>query len=228
MPLRLGDQGGAAYYYTAYYLLLTAYCLNLLHTSYFVSATKVALLTSVDAAHWENWLTAPVQFAAALDLVAQRARGAPLCALQTGPHPVLDGAVAALGAMAGVQLVAQAASLRRGAPALAFIRQQRGGLAAAGALAPALRAALSRPGALQVTAGGSHALIPTLARLPCGIRALQELSSAPLSSPPPHPSPPHSIPHPTPQVPRSPRPYAPSPRLQALLRPSRSKQARGR
>ena len=113
----------------------------------------MALLTSVDAAHWETWLTSPVQFAAALDLVAQRARGAPLCALQTGPHPVLDGAVTALGATAGVQLVAQAASLRRKVPALAFIRQQRAALAAAGVLAPALRAALSRPGALQVEAG---------------------------------------------------------------------------
>ena len=225
MPLRLGDQGGAAYYYTAYYLLLTAYCLNLLHTTYFVSATKVALLTSVDATHWENWLTAPVQFAAALDLVAQRARGAPLCALQTGPHPVLDGAVAALGAMAGVQLVAQAASLHREAPALAFIRQQRAALAAAGALAPALRAALSRPGALQVTAGGFHALIPTLARLPCGIRALHELSSAPFSSPPPPPLPTPPTPiHPSPHAP-SPTPHSPSPRAQALLRPSRSKQA---
>jgi len=94
-----------------------------------------------------------VQFAAALDLVAQRARGAPLCALQTGAHPVLDGAVAALGAAAGVQLVAQAASLRRKVPALAFIRQQRAQLGAAGVLEPALRAALSRAGALQLEAG---------------------------------------------------------------------------
>ena len=94
-----------------------------------------------------------MQFAAALTLVAQRARGAPLCSLQTGAHPVLDGAVAALGAAAGVQLVARAASLRRKAPALAFIRQQRAELGAAGVLGPALRAALSRPGALQLEAG---------------------------------------------------------------------------
>ena len=124
-------------------------------TCHFVSATKVALLTSVDASHWESWLTAPVQFAAALDLVAQRARGAPLCALQTGPHAVLDGAVAALGATVGVKLLAQAASLCRNAPALAFIRQQRAALATASALAPALRAALSRPGALQAAVGDS-------------------------------------------------------------------------
>ena len=94
-----------------------------------------------------------MQFAAALELVAQRARGAPLCALQTGAHPVLEGAVAALGAAAGVQLVAQAASLRRKVPALAFIRQQRAQLGAAGVLEPALRAALSRAGALQLEAG---------------------------------------------------------------------------
>ena len=126
----------------------------------------MALLTSVDAAHWESWLTAPVQFAAALDLVARRARGAPLCALQTGPHPVLDGAVAALGATAGVQLVAQAASLRRKVPALAFIREQRAALAAAGVLAPALRAALSRPGALQVEAGSKKVTLELGAPFP--------------------------------------------------------------
>ena len=122
-------------------------------TCSFVSATKVCVLTSIDAAHWEEWLTAPVQFAAAMALVAERAAGAPLVAIQLGPHPVLDGAVAALAALPGANVVGQASSLKRNTPALPYVRSQRGRLAECGALEAALRAALSKPRALRLTLG---------------------------------------------------------------------------
>lgn len=79
--------------------------------------------------------------------------GAPLYVVQTGPHPVLDGAVAAFKKMPGVQVVAQCASLRRGAPAAAYLKEQRGALVASGVLQGALRAALATPGALELDVG---------------------------------------------------------------------------
>lgn len=77
---------------------------------------------------------------------------------------MLDGAVASLkdlpsgralpgGARAPAQLAAQCASLRRGQPAVSYMRAQRGALAAAGVLEGALRAALARPAARALEVG---------------------------------------------------------------------------
>jgi acyl transferase domain-containing protein len=61
-------------------------------------------IQTLDAVHWERWLTSPVRFdraTASMRRAARRVANAPVLAVQVGTHPVLTAALSSLSPAAG-------------------------------------------------------------------------------------------------------------------------------
>eukprot|EP01049_Picozoa_sp_SAG25_P008348 SAG25_NODE_742_length_5598_cov_36.107110_4_plen_273_part_00 len=98
----------------------------------FVSCTnKTSTVKSVNKAHWLEWLSAPLDFAAALECATRVALGCTnfkglLCTIELGAHPVLLGAAVSVSSEAFDTV--HASTMRRGVPGAAYIKQQRDNL----------------------------------------------------------------------------------------------------
>eukprot|EP00613_Pedinella_sp_CCMP2098_P074214 CAMPEP_0171913182 /NCGR_PEP_ID=MMETSP0993-20121228/11575_1 /TAXON_ID=483369 /ORGANISM="non described non described, Strain CCMP2098" /LENGTH=2101 /DNA_ID=CAMNT_0012547131 /DNA_START=37 /DNA_END=6342 /DNA_ORIENTATION=+ len=121
----------------------------------FVSCSKAAVATGVDRAHWAVWLSQPLDFAAALRctvaaLGLSNNKAKCVTVLDLGAHTTMAGASASLAALVppGVEVV-YAATMRRGARAFDFIKEQRGVLRGKGVFA-----GVAVPGASLVLPGG--------------------------------------------------------------------------
>lgn len=139
----------------------------------FISATTAGVTTKIDRAHWAAWLSQPVQFEGALELLVALAAKRPdeaLYVIQCAPHPVLDAPIrsltARLEASAGKVLVAQAASMKRGTWAASFVREQRARLGAAALLEDRLLHALRAAGALRLNSSAGDRSIEIDAERP--------------------------------------------------------------
>jgi len=101
-------------------------------TCQFVSATR-SDADELGEAHWRDWLTAPVDFAGAVEAVAAASTDAPLVAVELSAHPTLP-AAAAIAATSATSMV-------RGAGSVGHALAQRAALEAALGRSPT-RAAL--------------------------------------------------------------------------------------
>ena len=141
----------------------------------FVSCTKKAsIVTAVTEAHWAEWLSTPLDFAAALEVAAaavqEVAQGRDdlkdgrLCTIELGAHPVMASAAASL--VASTSLVAvHASTMRRGVSGAAYLKQQRGALVA--------REVLSGMSAAMATATKDHLVLPG-----SGVKVLRDVPFA--------------------------------------------------
>ena len=88
---------------------------------------KTSAVKTVNETHWIEWLSAPLDFAAALESATQVALGCNfkglLCTIELGAHPVLLGAAASVSSE--IINTVHASTMRRGVSGAAFIKQQR-------------------------------------------------------------------------------------------------------
>lgn len=85
----------------------------------FVSSTAVVELDDIDGQHWATWLSAPVDFAAALEIVQDALGRSDMIVVELGAHSVLAAGLSQLGPLCYLQ------SMSRGQASNHFIMSQR-------------------------------------------------------------------------------------------------------
>lgn len=88
-----------------------------------ISCSKATAIQSVDETHWLEWMSSPLDFAAAIECVAKNLTvPCSLRSIELGAHPVMEGAAKSICLLSPAVEVIHASTMKRGVAGAAHIK----------------------------------------------------------------------------------------------------------